>query len=102
MRIFRSSWLSLCCLLGIVLLSSHGLVHRLAIKADDRDIFKIETFGFVGGGTINITVTDFAILDKKSDEELKIGFIMRKARTESAAQQDLEKTIEKGQCILGL
>ena len=36
-----------------------------------------------------------------NDEELKIGFIMRKARTESAAQQDLEKTIEKGQCILG-
>ena len=102
MRIKRSSWLSLCCLLGIVLLSSHGLVHRLAIKADDRDIFKIETFGFVGGGTINITVTDFAILDKKPDDEIKkIGFIMRKARTESAAQQDLEKTIEKGQCILG-
>ena len=101
MRIFRSSWLSLCCLLGIVLLSSHGLVHRLAIKADDRDIFKIETFGFVGGGTINITVTDFALWDKKRDDETKIGFIMRKARTESAAQQDLEKTIEKGQCILG-
>ena len=61
---------------------------------------------------MNIRVSDFTILASKSDAKSstassgdnvvskKIGFIMRKAPSESAAQQDLEKTIEKGQCIL--
>jgi len=112
----------LCVWVVLFVMPSSALVHHLVITADDRDIFKIETFGFVGGGMMNITVSDFAILpnkvaqqsssttgttaaaaatkDDKGKETPRIGFIMRKAPSESAAQQDLEKTIEKGQCIL--
>ena len=39
-----------------------GLVHQLHIRHDDRNIFKIETFGFVTGGVMNITVTNFVVL----------------------------------------
>lgn len=88
------------------LVISRSLVHRLVISNDDRNIFKIETFGFVGGGMMNISLSDFSIashskLEKATPAEAnRIGFIMRKASSESAAQQDLEKTIEKNQCIL--
>lgn len=55
---------------------------------------------------MNISLSDFSIashskLEKATPAEAnRIGFIMRKASSESAAQQDLEKTIEKNQCIL--
>jgi len=92
--------LLLCC----TLFYAKSLVHKLKIHNDDRDIFKIETFGFVGGGMMNISLSDFSITTPKGDKPSsaipKIGFIMRKATSESAAQQDLEKTIEKGRCIL--
>lgn len=91
--------------LGLLMIS-HCLVHRLVISNDDRNIFKIETFGFVGGGMMNITLSDFSIASHSKSDKLasteshRIGFIMRKASSESAAQQDLEKTIEKSRCIL--
>lgn len=90
----------------IMLINAQSLVHRLTIKKDDRDIFKIETFGFADGGMMNITLTDFSISSSKSDKLAastlpnRIGFLMRKAISESAAQQDLEKYIEEGKCIL--
>jgi G protein-coupled receptor 107 len=90
-----------------MIMFAHSLVHRLVIKSDDRDIFKIETFGFVGGGMMNITLTDFDLAIPKYDKSVKkntlpnrIGFVMRKASSESAAQQDLEKHIEQRTCIL--
>jgi len=91
---------------------SVGLIHKLKIVHDDRDIFKIETFGFVAGGVMNISVSDFGIVNgvnsavsananKPLDtSKPKIGFIMRKSTSESAAQQDLEKMIERKQCLL--
>lgn len=101
-------------LLCSIVFDAESLVHRLKIINDDRDIFKIETFGFKTGGMMNLTLTDFSIATSKADKlktekastttataaAHRIGFIMRKASTESAAQQDLEKTIEKGKCIL--
>jgi hypothetical protein len=75
----------------------HTLVHHLKISNDDRDIFKIETFGFVEGGIMNMTISDFAITKPTKSEKgsssgpHRIGFIMRRAPSESAAQQDLEK-----------
>ena len=54
---------------------------------------------------MNITLSDFSIASISRSEKLtnsisRIGFIMRKANSESAAQQDLEKTIERSRCIL--
>ena len=87
---------------------SSALTHKLVINSDERDIFKIETFGFVTGGMINISVSDFHLLETKklgsnassSNPNVRIGFIMRKSSSESLAQQDIESTIETGSCIL--
>lgn len=94
-----------------------SLVHHLAIRNDDRNVFKIETFGFISGGTIKIDVTDFNVHDlrkSRSGAELphrgllngtedktpmRMGFIMRHSESESEAQQDLEAIIERNQCI---
>ena len=78
----------------------NGLVHDLAIVDDDRDLYKIETFGFVSNGLMDITVKDFSIVMGKLDKSpLRVGFFMRKATSESGAQQDLEKLIEDKKCI---
>jgi G protein-coupled receptor 107 len=99
------------------------LVHHLTIHNDDRHVFKIETFGFIPGGKMSITLKDFALHSHKSlssstiahhgnntlskssnsstiNEDYQIGFVMRHAESESAAQQDLETIVEKNQCIL--
>lgn len=103
-----SSYWGLTLLLSVSLFLHVGsLVHHLVIKNDDRNIFKIETFGFIGGGMMNITLTDFSIASstKQGKDTVKpfpnsIGFIMRKASSESAAQQEMEKNIEQSKCIL--
>ena len=87
----------------LVVLCNNGnsLVHDLDIVEDDRDLFKIETFGFVEMGLMDIVVKDISIVKGKLDKSpIKMGFVMRKAASESSAQQDLEKLIEDGECIL--
>lgn len=102
-----------CAIVGHVRLAT-SLVHDLTITNDDRDVFKIETFGFVTGGVMNITIKDFSLqfaalttVAKESSNTAtttpnKMGFIMRKAESESAAQQDLEAIIEGSKCIIDL
>lgn len=101
--------LQLCFILvAITALSVRGLIHNLHLRDDDRSIFKIETFGFNGGGVINITIHNFNVVIPESESKeylshnksAKIGFLMRKARTETTAQQDLESFIERQACIL--
>eukprot|EP00981_Chlorochromonas_danica_P015232 scaffold11024_cov179-Ochromonas_danica.AAC.2 len=92
------------------------IIHR-----DERRIFKIESFGFLGGGKINLKVSDFTFhtgkvrhnstsphnnLDWEIDQRrhleklpYKVGFILRHAESESLAQQDLEYLIERNECI---
>jgi len=87
---------------------THSLVHQLKIREDDRSLFKIETFGFLGGGTMNLTLSSFSLSKKNGDvirnnnnnKDMRIGFVMKRAESESAAQQDLEHTIEKKECLL--
>lgn len=38
-----------------------ALIHHLTIHNDDRNVFKIETFGFVDGGKIIIDLSDFTL-----------------------------------------
>jgi hypothetical protein len=102
----------------------NSLIHHLKIHNDDRNVFKIETFGFIQGGLMELHIADLAIHraphspphfidtpkisdDKKSANSTgsspinpyRMGFILRKANSESDAQQDLETVVEKGQCI---
>jgi len=99
--------LLLLCLL-CALRPSEALVHHLSIARDDRALFKIETFGFLGGGTMNLTLSQFSLSKKGGDairnnnnnKDLRIGFVMRRAESESASQQDLEHTIENKECLL--
>lgn len=92
--------------LGVLLslfLFTNALIHELDIKGDNRNIFKIETFGFLSGGSITIDVRDFAIRSSgKSDSKdlkYKAGFILRHSESENDGQQDLEGIIERNECI---
>lgn len=128
-----------------------SLIHHLVISHDHRNIFKIESFGFLKGGTMELDISDFhvkapsmtssSIWGKKATskfserekekliEEIEggtrhlstlstatatderelgennnnvkynVGFILRHATSESAAQQDLEKIIDRNECI---
>lgn len=112
-----------------LIITTNGLVHHLTIHNDLRNVFKIETFGFITGGAIKITLADFTIhepkkvhptttlevpkttsrlltADSKNSSTASaaakanhVGFIMRHAESESAAQQDLETIVERNQCI---
>lgn len=79
-----------------------SLKHNLHIVNDDRKIFKIETFGFIEGGQMTLTLSDFSLneFDPKNGNAGKIGFIMRKSMSESSSQQDLELIVDKDSCIL--
>lgn len=53
-------------LLGLLAIGSYwrfidALIHHLTIHNDDRNVFKIETFGFVDGGKIIINLSDFSL-----------------------------------------
>lgn len=75
-----------------------SLIHDLKISNDDRNIFKIETFGFIAGGKMTFKLTDFSI-NNYAGTKNRIGFIVRRASSESSSQQDLEQIIDKGSCI---
>lgn len=122
-------WFCLLVWLSISMTMTQSLVHHLTIKADDRHLFKIETFGFLPGGVMQLDVSDFSIKSphsynaKKSskkenmEEELndasgirrlttptesvtyKVGFLLRHATSESDAEQDLEKLLDHKECI---
>lgn len=100
---------SMMILVGLITLALlpgavYSLIHDLKIANDDRNIFKIETFGFVAGGEMSMELTGFSMEAvgeaARNMSAAKIGFIMRKAPSESAAQQDLEKVIETSLCLM--
>ena len=92
---------------GLCLRNICALVHNLHIVNDDRHLFKIETFGFYAGGGMDIAIKDLSIIEasldktvERKNEVLKVGFLLRKAKTETSALSDVEKFIEKQECIL--
>ena len=52
-----------------------GKIHQLVIENDDRKLFSIETFGFVSGGHVFMTVKNFEITPKPAS---KFGFVFLK------------------------
>ena len=79
---------------------SVGLIHDLHVSGDTRPLFKIETFGFEQGGVIDVTVKDFKVNNYRVGE--RAGFVMRRGKSESSSQADLEKILEQGDCIFDL
>jgi len=68
-------------LLLTLVISGNALIHNLNIKGDNRNIFKIETFGFLSGGKITMDIHDFDIRSSgkgASDiNKYKTRFILR-------------------------
>ena len=96
-------------LLAVFATFASGLKHHLDIVKDERNIFKVETFGFNAGGQMDISFQDFVLEHPPSESKekiestpLKAGFVMRRQDSESAAQQDLEEIIEKEKCIFDM
>jgi hypothetical protein len=58
---------ALVVVLGAQIQLSEGLIHRLVIKDDTRHLFQIESFGFLSGGVMNLTVTGFQVLKCSKD-----------------------------------
>lgn len=101
-----------------------SLIHHLNIQHDDRHLFKIETFGFVTGGQMDIKVIGFNLHGGKSTHNItshwrhepldspmrrlevghlssyRTGFVMRHTTSESRAQEDVEFLTERGECLL--
>lgn len=100
-------------------------IHKLHIEGDNRDLFKVETFGFLEGGTISLDVSGFSFHKKKVSKDaspaaqyeienpirrlasqqrnatqLKLGFVLRKFKSEEDAQEDLEYLIDNKVCLL--
>jgi hypothetical protein len=78
--------------------SAASMKHDLRIEKDTRSLFKIETFGFQEGGVIDLKVSKFSVSNFHASTE-RAGFVMRKAKSESSAQNDLEKIMERNECI---
>lgn len=102
LRIFAAVCVQL--LLLLLLLSPpgcQGLVHHLHIENDDRALFRIETFGFVQGGLMNISVRDFSIKSPRSRPgPFRLGFVARRSSSQSTAQEDLDMLVDRGECLL--
>ena len=79
------------------LVAIRGMVHDLKIENDDRSLFRIESFCFLEGGVLDLEVSKFRIQGKGP---VRAGFVMRRAASESAAQQELEESLEADACLL--
>ena len=75
-----------------------AMMHDLQISHDERALYKIEAFCFVAGGVMNVSVDNFAVYAQA--DEYRAGFVMRRTVSESAAQQELEESLESDTCLL--
>eukprot|EP01116_Phalansterium_solitarium_P005501 TRINITY_DN1719_c0_g1_i6.p1 TRINITY_DN1719_c0_g1~~TRINITY_DN1719_c0_g1_i6.p1 ORF type:complete len:450 (+),score=171.27 TRINITY_DN1719_c0_g1_i6:917-2266(+) len=70
-----------------------ALIHDLKIRHDNRKKFFIENFGFESGGELHVTIKNFRVgpgagtvlSDKDKD---KVGFVVKRSKTDSAALVD--------------
>ena len=83
-----------------MLVLSEGMVHDLKIERDERSLYRIESFCFTKGGQVDLSISDFRVHGAGSKGAFRCGFVMRKAASESAAQQELEESLEQQACLL--
>ncbi len=102
-----NTWIFVFLILSVLYCTSESLIHHLTIDRDDRKLFKIETFGFNQGGVMELLITEMILdhppgenKDQDKDLKMRVGFIMRRSASESAAQEDLEDILEKDICLL--
>ena len=83
-----------------------SLIHNLKIQDDPREIFKIETFGFLTGGEFSIKVNNFHLSNYAKRNKIVApakqpgGFVLRRSNNEHEAQKDLETIVERKECLL--
>ena len=82
---------------ALAALEAGAMVHDLKIENDERSLYRIESFCFLEGGVLDLEVSNFRISGKG---DVRAGFVMRRAASESAAQQELEESLEAGACLL--
>mmetsp|Transcript_14014 Transcript_14014/g.44237 ORF Transcript_14014/g.44237 Transcript_14014/m.44237 type:complete len:447 (+) Transcript_14014:64-1404(+) len=83
--------------LGLVARRSWGMVHSLRIEHDERSLYRIENFCFVEDGELTLSVSELQVSNGGTP---RVGFVMRRSSSESAAQQELEELLEEGLCLL--
>jgi len=101
----RSRWGVLHLATTLLLLSAtstRAMVHDLVIHNDERALYRIESFCFKEAGYMELEVSDFRAhsLVHAKDKSYRAGFVMRRAASESAAQQELEESLEQKACLL--
>merc|ERR550514_2420302 len=89
----------------MAMMASIGLVsalkHDLKISADSRKSFTIESFGFVAGGTIDLTISRFSLSYLPTTANTpRAAFIVRKATSESDAAAIVERAKEENTCLM--
>jgi len=83
-------------MVGSMISGTIGSVHNLRIDKDSRLLYRIESFCFVNGGLVEMEISEY----HSNNEEVRSGFILRKALSESSAQQELEESLEQNSCLL--
>ena len=86
------------CIAALAPLLALATTHDLTISSDSRRLFKIEAFCFAVGGKMEVTVGGVRFANAGDGE--RAGFLMVRAKSESAAQQDLENAYETSSCLL--
>jgi hypothetical protein len=76
----------LVAVLLLVVGGAHGYKHTLTVKDDHRGQFFIENFGFTTGGTMSMTVTDWAITPPLTNDKDDGGiyFLLRITKIDTA------------------
>jgi hypothetical protein len=84
--LFTGCFLSFC-LIAFLAPTANGLIHKLSIKNDRRGAFRIETFGFFKGGTMQMTIENFESVDDKGLpwRDRTAGFIVKHTETDSGS-----------------
>jgi len=79
---------------------TNGLIHDLTIKDDKRTAFIIESFGFFSGGTSEITIKHFKLVDEHgqdiTDSDFVAGVVLKHTETESGF---FIEEIEVSKCV---
>ena len=75
-----------------------GRIHHLDIQDDPRQVFSIESFGFMDGGSVDLDIHDVSVYPET--DEAQIGFVIYPAMTEAAVNEHIDALLAKGLCAL--
>jgi len=73
-------------------------IHHLSISNDNRFAFSIESFGFLEGGSMDISIRDLHV--EPASEAHRMGFVLFPAMSESSVSADVDALIARAGCAL--